>query len=169
MSIEVKVGDVFLIPLDEHHWAGGQVVGNWEGELYLAIFEERYTRDDADPMSIVDGTPAFLLLSMDALFWHGQWPILENLQYNLGEYPQPVFKVGLNGVMHVESRDRTIFRLASPREVEMLQYRTVSSPAEVEGAVQAYFGIGEWESRYDELRADYAIRSSKILYNTAIE
>jgi|EndMetStandDraft_5_1072996.scaffolds.fasta_scaffold162510_3 immunity protein 26 of polymorphic toxin system len=163
MSIEVKVGDVFLIPLDEHHWAGGQVAGDWEGELYLAIFEERYARDDADAVAIVDGTPAFFLLSMDAKFWHGHWPILENLQYNLGEYPQPAFKVGLNGVMHVESRDRTIFRPASAREVEMLQYRTVSSAAEVEAAVQAYFGIGEWESRYDELTADYAIRSSKIL------
>jgi hypothetical protein len=161
MSIEAKVGDVFLIPLDEGHWAGGQVAGDWEGELYLAVFEEKYTRDNADPMAIVDGTPAFLLLSLNA--WPGDWPILENLQYNLGEYPQPVFKVGLNGAMHVESRDRTIFRPASPREVEMLQYRRVSSPAEVEGAVQAYFGIGEWESRYDKLRADYAIRSSKIL------
>lgn len=49
----------------------------------------------------------------------------------------------------------------------MLQYRTVSSPAAVEGAVQAYFGIREWEPRYDELRADYAIRSSKVLYDTA--
>jgi hypothetical protein len=52
--------------------SGGQVVGDLDGELYLAVFEEEYTRDDADPMSIVDGTPAFLLLSMDALFWHGQ-------------------------------------------------------------------------------------------------
>ncbi|MEN3376863.1 MAG: hypothetical protein V7604_2218 [Hyphomicrobiales bacterium] len=161
MSIKAKIGDVFLIPLDEDHWAGGQVVGDWEGELYLAVFEEKYTRDDADPMVIVDGTPAFLLLSLNA--WLGHWPILENVQYNLGEYPQPAFKIGWNGAMHVQSRDRTIFRPASPREVEMLRYRRVSSPAAVEAAVQAYFGIGEWEPRYDEIRADYAIRSSKIL------
>jgi hypothetical protein len=92
MSIKAKVGDVFLIPLDEDRWAGGQVAGDWEGELYLAVFEERYTRDNADPRVIVEGKPAFLLLSLNA--WVRNWPILENLQYNLGEYPQPVFKVG---------------------------------------------------------------------------
>lgn len=163
MTVETRVGDVFLVPLDEDYCAGGQVVSAWNDELYLAIFDAKLPCKESNPMVVVDHAPVFLALSLDAKIWHGHWPIVGNVRSNLDRFPQPAFKVRQSGVFHIESRDRTLSRPATPKEVEQLLFRTVTSPAGIEAAIKAYFGIGIWHPHYDELLAENAFRSSSML------
>ena len=65
--------------------------------------------------------------------------------------------------MSLESRDRNVRRPASQQDLEVLRYRSVASPAIIEDAIKAHFGIGQWDENNDELLADYAIASSKLL------
>jgi hypothetical protein len=163
MGIQAKVGDVFLVPLDDRSWACGQIVSAWNDELYLAIFGQKVEDRSVDVRSAIDQEPALLVLTLDAKFWHGDWPIIGNVRENLADFPQPAFKVRQSGVVYVESRDRAISRPASPSEVEILRYRNVSSPAVIEEAIHAYFGIGEWNPHFDKFHADYAYRSGQLL------
>lgn len=163
MGIQVKVGDVFLVPLDGKNWALGQLVSAWNDELYVAIFGQKLEAREVAPYSVIDQEPVFLALTLDAKLFHGDWPILGNVQENLASFPQPAFKVRQSGVVHIESRDRTVSRPAASTEAEILRYRSVSSPAVVEKAVQAHFGIGEWSPHYDEFPAAYAFESARLL------
>lgn len=163
MGIQVKAGDVFLVPLDGNSWALGQLVSAWNEELYVAIFGQRLETRNVDPNSVVDQRPVFLALTLDAKLFHGDWPILGNAQANLSALPQPAFKVRQSGVVYIESRDRTVSRPAAPAEAEILHYRSVSSPAVIEKAVQAHFGIGDWSPHYDEFPADYAYQTARLL------
>lgn len=62
MAVQVKIGDVFLIPLAEKSWAYAQLVSEWNGGLYVAIFGAKIAKDDADPKTIVGLKPVFLVL-----------------------------------------------------------------------------------------------------------
>ena len=158
------MGDVFLIPLDETSAAGGQVVSIRKGaELYLAIFGLRLNLKEVDPTFAVNSLPLLLTLSLDAKIWHGNWPIIGNLIKKVKHYPQPNYKVEYAGVMSIESRDHAMRRVASPEELKVLNYRTVTAPITVEKAIKAHFGIGPWIEYYDGLLAEHAIASAKMM------
>ena len=163
MGIRAKVGDVFLVPLDGKGWALGQLVSAWNDELYVAVFGQKVETRDVNPHSVVDQEPVFLALTLDAKLFHGDWPILGNVQGNLASFPQPAFKVRQSGVVHIESRDRTLSRPALPAEAEILRYRSVSSPVVIEKAVQAFFAIGDWSPHYDDFPATYAFETARLL------
>jgi hypothetical protein len=164
MGIKAKVGDVFLIPLDGTTAAGGQVIAiREEEELYLAVFDQRLSLNETDPAIAVSGIPVLLTLSFDAKLFHGDWPIIGNLIGLVGRYPEPNYKVKHAGVMSLESRDHRVRRPASSGDLEVLEYRSVSSGSIVEKAIKAHFGIGEWSEQHNDLRAEYAIVSSKLL------
>ncbi|MDF1836101.1 MAG: Imm26 family immunity protein [Alteraurantiacibacter sp. bin_em_oilr2.035] len=163
MGIQVNVGDVFLIPLDDENWVLGQLVSDYKGELYVSIFSQKVATQDVDAKSVIGQSPIFLALTLDAKLFHGDWPIVGNVQDNLVDFPQPAFKVRQSGVVYIESRDRTISRQATPTEAEILRYRSVSSPAMIEKAVQAHFGLGDWASHYDKFPAGYAYQSARLL------
>lgn len=163
MGIKVKVGDVFLIPLDETACAGGIIINDRKGELYVAVFQEKLDAGESDTKKIVNGTPLFLTLTLDAKLWHGFWPIIGNELKLTKKFPQPVYKVQYDGNLHIESRDMKFHRIASASEAEILNFRTVSSPAAIENATKGKFGILEWSPHHNSLLAGYAIKSSKFL------
>jgi len=163
MSHTIRVGDVFLIPVDDSRFGVGQIAGNWKGELYVLVYEEICSQSSADPESVIDAKPLFAALSLDAKIHHGDWPIIGNVTRNLAHIPQPVFKVDQGGQVFLESRDRSISRRASTSEAKCLRLRTVVAPVRLENALKAYYGVGDWNPRYDELKADYAFDSSRVL------
>ncbi len=128
-KIRAKVGDVFLIPIDDASWVVGQLVRKKRSELYVAIFADRYSSTDVEPRSILDKKPLFLVLTLDAKLYHGMWPIIGNVQENRDSIPEPAFAVINSGSgTHIISRDETICRLATPEELGVLRPRTVDSP-----------------------------------------
>lgn len=164
MSIRPKVGDVFLVPLDETSAAGGHVIDIRENaEVYLAVFDQRVSLNETNSLVALSGKPALLALTFDAKFWHGNWPIIGNQIHTVDQYPEPAYKIKHAGVMSVESRDKSIRRPASPHDLEILQFRSVAAPIIIENAIKAQFGIGEWDINNDELLAGYAIASSQLI------
>jgi hypothetical protein len=163
MSQKAHIGDVFLITIDESRFGIGQIAGDWKGELYVVIYDAVYDNGDVDPNSVLSGQPLFAALSLDAKIHCGDWRIIGNVQGNLDRIPQPVFKVNQDGKVFLESRDRRITRPASSSETEALRLRTVVAPVRLENALKAHNGVGDWNARYDELRADYALTSSRLI------
>jgi hypothetical protein len=163
-KIRAKVGDVFLIPIDETTWVIGQLVRKNQSELYVAIFADRYSSTDIEPRSILDKKPLFLVLTLDAKPYHGMWPIIGNVQENRSSIPEPAFAVFIGGSgTHIESRDETICRLATREELEVLKPRSVRSPHGIEVMVRNYFGANDDQEDFDYFLATYAENSGKLL------
>lgn len=156
------VGDVFLVPLDEERCCIGQVAGDWKGELYVVVYD-KVVPHEATPADIDGAWLQFAALTLDAKFYHGDWQIVGNRRDNLSQLPQPWFKVRISGVPHIEARDRSVSRPATPEEAALLRNRTVSSPAVIDGALKALHGLEEWNPHYEKLRADYAFESARLI------
>lgn len=164
MTVVPKVGDVFLIPLDDVSAVAGHVIAIRENEeLYLAVMSHRIRRDENDPEVAITGDPALLTLAFDAKLSNGDWPIIGNLVHYVNRYPHPAFKIKHAGKMSIESRDRTVRRPANDDELDVLHNRSVASPMIVEDAIRAYFGLREWDESYDKRCAEYARISSQLL------
>lgn len=158
-----EVGDVFLIPLDEATSVGGHVIAIRENEeIYIAIFDQRLSRNEINPDIVVAANPALLTLTFDAKFLHGDWPIIGNVEVN-NRYPEPAYKIKHAGIMSIESRDKTVRRPATEGELDILQNRSVGSPAIIEDAIRSYFGLGEWSESYNKRLAEYASASSRLI------
>jgi hypothetical protein len=159
---KAKVGDVFLIPLDGHRCGIGQIAGDWKGELYVVVYD-KVVSPEASPVDLEQAELQFAALTLDAKLHNGDWRVIGNRQDNLGRIPQPWFKVGVDGETHIEARDRSVTRRATGVEEAKLRYRTVVAPVRIETALRALHGLGDWHARYDDLRADYAAQSAKLV------
>ena len=162
MAKKASVGDVFLIPIEGDRYGIGQVAGDWKGELYLVVYD-REVSINASPNEIDGAFLQFATLSLDAKLHNGDWPIIGSRQDNIEGIPQPWFKVGYNEQTYVEARDRSVFRPATATEEARLRLRTVVAPVRLEKALKARHGFGDWHSRYDELTAEYASESAKLI------
>jgi hypothetical protein len=159
---KAKVGDVFLIPLDPDRYGIGQIAGDWKGELYVVVYDKVVSRE-VSLADVDDAELQFAALTLDAKLHHGDWQVIGNRQDKLRAIPQPWFKVGVAGETQIEARDRSVTRRATNIEEGKLRYRTVVAPVRIERALKALHGLGEWDSRYDDLRADYAAQCSKLV------
>jgi len=162
VSKKAAVGDVFLIPLDEGRNGLGQLAGDWNGELYVVIYD-KVVSDAASPADVDNQPLQFAALTLDAKLHHGDWRIIGNRKQNIETIPQPWFKVGVEGQTYVEARDRSVTRPATATESAALRLRTVVAPVRLENALKALHGIGEWQPRFDELRASYAKESADLI------
>nr|WP_294850301.1 Imm26 family immunity protein [uncultured Sphingomonas sp.] len=159
---KLEVGDVFLVPVDGEQYGVGQLAGNWKGELYVVIFDKLVSRN-ASPSDTANADLQFAALTLDAKFHHGDWPVIGNRTDNLADIPQPWFKVGVGNATYIEARNRTVSRRATASEESALRYRTVVAPVRIENALKALHGIGDWNPRFEQLRADYTKLSSKLV------
>src|SRR5205085_8082312 len=103
------------------------LAGDWKGELYVVIYNKVVSRD-ASPADVNGAELLFAALTVDAKFYHGDWPVIGNQQDNLSALPQPWFKVGVSGETHIEARDRSLTRRATSTEAAGLRHRTVVPP-----------------------------------------
>ena len=163
LKVAANIGDVFLIPVDSEQYALAQLVSDWNGELYVAVFDHKVSALDVPLNTVVDLEPMFLALTLDAKLFHGDWPIIGNVQENLADFPQPAYQVRQSGIVYLESRDRSISRPATEAEAAVLKFRTGYSPMVLEKAVKAHFGAGEWLIHYEDFRATYAYRTNQFL------
>ena len=159
---KLNVGDVFLVPLDDQRCGIGQLAGDWKGELYVVIYDKLVSRA-ALPEDVIGAGLQFAALTLDAKFHHGDWPVVGNRKDFLSDLPQPWFKVDVGGETHIEARDRSVIRRATSTEAAQLRHRTVVAPVRIENALKALNGLGEWNPRFEDLRADYASQSAKLV------
>lgn len=153
MKMKWKKGDVFTIPIDEEHVGIGQIAEVIGVELYVVVFDGKHRREELPRVtSAVEQPHLFASLTLDAKLHHGDWEVVGNATENLDAEDLPWYKVRINSVMHVESCDKKTFRPATEEEERTLANRSTYSPAVLEKALQAEYGVIEAHPAYEELR-----------------
>lgn len=164
MSVQWKKGDIFLVTLDAKRVGAGQIIDVLPSELYVVIFENSWNvGSPPSPQEVAGQTPQFASLTLDAKLHHGEWKIIGNITENLPAIKLPLSKVRISGKMHVETHDGRWRRPATIEEAEYLKFRKTVAPVRLEKALQAYHGLLEPHTAYDELRYDLIVDSAKIV------
>lgn len=151
----LRVGDVFVIPLDVDHNGFGQVVARYlAGSVYIAIFETISSGEVFPPLAdIVSAHVAFLALSHDAKIRVGDWSIIGNAPVSK-KIPFPAYKEMVGGPERVDVVDYTgkKRRRATRAETERLPNRTLVAPMLLEKALLAAQGLSPWVEEFATLR-----------------
>jgi hypothetical protein len=153
----IRVGDVFLLPLDESQCQIGQVVGTYLSAFYLAVFD-RLTEPSAPSVDEALRSGVILLaLALDAKLSLGHWPIVTNRPVP-DDVKLPAYKVAIGSPdeIYVEDFTGTRRRLATPQEVNLLRHRSVTAPIRLEKAARARLGLETWRDDYQDLIPDEA-------------
>ena len=155
MSIKVKVGDVFYIPIDSERNVVGQIVSDYKGELFCVIYDLINTSPELSVEAVDCADIILFAITLDAKLWHGHWPIIGNRKENLNSIPKPKFKIETLTGYKVEDLTGQTIRRASKLDKAKLAYKTVVAPIRLEKAVKAYYGLEKWAQHFDELKATY--------------
>lgn len=152
-----RVGDVFLIPLDNERVGIGQIIAMYRGNdshLYFAMFSRAYSRRHLPQLpEAVQDEMAFLALSLDGQIWRGEWEIIGNVPVDPASFPLPAWKeFHYPNTTYVMDYTGSLKKQIDPAEAESLPNEKVVAPARLENALRALHGIGPWEERYEALR-----------------
>ena len=153
---KARIGDVFQIPLDPGRVSHGQVVAvnSGPGPLYVVVFRRAWALDAKPDMTdIVADEIALVAPTMDALIWHGRWPLVGNLAPELDRVPFPAYRitVGAADRWFVETFDHARRRLPNPGELEKLTNPTSVAPIRLQRAIRAINGLEPWDPTWNEL------------------
>lgn len=163
MKIKAEVNDVFSITLGEGNVCLGIVAAKWKSELYILIFREKIEKSLAlSNINVSELTPYFASSSLDALIWHGRWPIIHK-NVVAPVMLQPFYKVIEPQGIVAESFDRKNRVNASEEQTKFLRYRTCVAPIRLENAIRSLHGQIPWEPAFDELKYDYVLASNVLI------
>lgn len=164
-KVEVNVGDVFQIPIDDARVGYGQVVLKPEKPILFICVFAMTTPPGASPdtSDIVRSDILLAGSTFDALINNGQWKIVGNATSNLSSIALPVYKSGIGDDVIVETLDRSRSRKASKQEESSLPFRTYTAPIGFEMALKAIGGIGEWLPLFDKLKYETLKLSSSVV------
>ncbi len=149
----LKVGDIFVIPLNSEQVGYGQVIATYLTSGFLfAIFRSIYQAGEQVSFhQVISDNVDLLALSLDAKVSVGNWRVVGNVPVVDG-FPIPAYKVATSpGIVVVEDFDGKRRRLATPVEEVILPYRTIVAPVRVEKAFRALHGVGTWLDEYGSL------------------
>ncbi len=144
------------MPFGEGRHGHGQILdayGTSGGHFYLGVFGRAHDGDDPPIETLLDDQFALFALSMDALLFHGHWPVIGRGANQGGRLRWPEYKVATApGRYAVEDASGRTTRPATSRDLAVLPYRKVVSPIVVQHAFEALHGAREWHADYNHLR-----------------
>lgn len=148
---DYKVGDLFKFRVNETHYGYGQIVMALPHQLkYFSIFDLTTTKEP-DLQTIISCKRLIFASSMDTKLDRGEWQIIGNLPVSDHDISLLEYKVSTPNGWVVERFDGTVARVATPDDLIKLSTRKSYSPAAIEYAAKAHFGMVEWKDFCKEL------------------
>lgn len=165
LKIEMNVGDVFAIPIDDARVGYGQIVLKPEKPvLFICVFAMTSPPGSSPDLNEVVRSDILLMGStFDALLQNGQWKIVGSIVENLSSIALPVYKSGMGDETIVETVDRSRSRKANRQEEASLPFRTYTAPIGFELALKAIGGVGEWLPLFDKMNYETLKPSSQVI------
>jgi hypothetical protein len=100
----------------------------------------------ANPAEVVEDDVALIALTTDALLHHGHWTVIGKAKVAEDSLPWPAYKEATApGVFDVVDYTGERRRPATSKEIRELPFRKIVAPFNLERALQAMHGKGEWK------------------------
>lgn len=154
--VRPRRGDLFEFSTTDGRLAYGVVLA--PGGVLNAFFLKTLHTSRPTIDVIATDDVALIGATMDALFYHGHWVIIDH-NFPIPEHlPFPNWKVAINGELHATDFDGKSVWPIRPDEIDLLDYKFSSAPMVFQDALEALNGIGEWREEYEPLTPIYAKR-----------
>lgn len=137
--LKLKTCDIFWIPLYNGKFCFGQIFGPISnGNFAIIVFD--HLRDDMmyDPTTIMDSRIILLGHTMDALFSHKRWGVVDNIPRTFEFLELPIFKVGDTDNLRIIDFWGNFIRKGLPEEDAKYSYRFSRSPIGYQNAMDVY-------------------------------
>jgi hypothetical protein len=161
----LRLGDVFVLSLDDERIGIGQVVATYRDDAYFfALFSPAYERDQLPDLRDVLQEPiAVLALSLDAKVAVGDWIVIGNLPV-ADDIPLPAYKEMVGSPERVDVVDFSgeQRRPARGEEAEWLPNRKVVAPVRLERALRARHGLEPWLEAYAALEPSQVATTARL-------
>ena len=159
----VKQFDVVGIPVGETgQWAIGHVL-DARHNLFIGVHEQLVSDLEGDWLRTLRSPWVLLAPTMDALIWHGRWPVVGNSP-PMNAVSLPRYAVDSLGESNPVLTDYFGNRLGHARAEDIrsskVVYRFSVAPIRVQKAIAAWFGLGQWHDSYFKLTAEYVLESA---------
>jgi len=156
VKVQIRVGDVFIVPTGDGRAAVGQVLGIYGmSDYYFAIFDAVFPLENAAESAIgaLRLPLLFLGLSLDAKIYFGDWPVVAHAEVD-PSILLPAYKVSMGTIdnIHVIDYTGTWSRPATEAEVDFLEFRSTVSPVRFERALRASLCLEPWLELFDKLK-----------------
>ncbi|WP_312165789.1 hypothetical protein [Phenylobacterium sp.] len=149
MKKRLKVGDVIQIPVAEYRVSYAQLLIARD-VLFVLVGSKLWMAADGVPKNTSDLDPIFWAWTLDAKIYHGHWAVVGNWPVQMDECDLPIYKVGYEGRVFLESFSGQKLREASSEEVERVPYRTTISPIAIERCIKRLHGLSQDDVPLDE-------------------
>jgi len=160
-KVRAKAGDVFQIAIDAERVSFGQVVENKAGVLRVITFNKTFQSTNVpDVGAIVQNDIVLLTDTMDAKIYNGDWKVIGNVPVEVN-LPKPKFKFGTDPLYITEYGGKSK-RIATQEEADKLDFQFSVAPIRVQNAMQAYFGLKEWDVDFDKLTFRYCEEKARF-------
>ncbi len=169
-KFQLKLGDIFTIPINDKEVGFGQIVvfPRTKDVFIMRVFNGKNDKKEkVDIETICNSSTLFLGYSTDAKLYHKDWNIIGNSTVGLDKIVLPYHKLG------TPPKDIYITNYKGERLQEIdeltfqnLSYETNFAPVRYENALKAYYKLQEWKTNeYDKLLYENALKSNEI-YNS---
>jgi hypothetical protein len=152
MTAKIKAGLVFSIPLVNEAFGFGHLVARQEPIFYMVAYDVQSETHDIDDDILLQANPVLIGNFFDVLIRMGRWKPVRHVTPPV--VPYPCFKIKIGNAFYIESWDRRRIREATSTELAQLGFRANHGPIILENALNAYFELEPWESRFDPLRSE---------------
>jgi hypothetical protein len=156
--VKLREGDVFELSLPDGRLGYGVIVKRGVlpsgGTPYMAIFRSAYDHRP-DLAEIAKDEVALAGWTMDGLVYHGRWKVI-GADFPIPSIPFPNSKVEIDRKFYVVDVEGEVIGLATPHELDLLDYQFSRAPISFQDAFEALHGFGEWQDHFDKLTPAYA-------------
>lgn len=145
---KLKQGDVFKIKIKDNIYSYGQII---DKKYNFYVIYDIFSSDKEDLQEVIKKPIIFLVQSVDVALEEGKWKVVGNC--NIPEDIKiPYFKMPtLEDDWILINYKNEILRKATKEEEEKLDELFSFSPALVEAAIKAKYGIEEWYEDFDSI------------------
>ncbi|CAN5500247.1 hypothetical protein BH10PSE3_BH10PSE3_26130 [soil metagenome] len=154
--VKLRRGDLFEFATADGRFAYGVVLT--PGGVLNAFFLKTLHTSRPAFATLVKDEVALIGTTMDALFYHGQWVVVDRDFPIRPGLPFPNWKVGIGGTLHATDFEGEFYWPIRADEIDLLDYKFSCSPMTFQNALEALNGIGEWREDYERLTPAYAKR-----------
>jgi hypothetical protein len=145
--IKPRVGDIFLIPVDESISVYGQIL-TASNRTHLVVVYKATSLEGISSEEVIAREIDLAGMVFDAKFINGDWPIVGNLPPI--QVAEPWFVEGHEGMedLSLTNLDMSERRRVNPREAEAHPARHLSYPMRLQKAVAGLRGLSPWQEGY---------------------
>jgi hypothetical protein len=143
----LAAGDVFKIKIKDNIYSYGQIIDK-KHDLY--VIYDIFSGEEEDLQEVIKRPIMFIVGCFDSKLKRGDWTILGNCEVSK-DIVIPQFKTETLEGFEIINYKGEIIRKANKEEEKLLNYREDISPALLEDAIKARYGIEEWDEEFDSL------------------